>query len=88
MADAILYEKLISENNEKNFQVKLVLSEFRGVTYLSIRKYFLSFDEGFVPSKEGISIPYEMASSYALLDALVDLCSSNETENSKLEHSE
>lgn len=74
----IFYDKIISENEEKGFQVRLTLSEFRGVTYLGLRKYFLSFDDGFVPSKEGISIPYEMSSSFALLDAMVDLCSDNE----------
>ncbi len=78
MSDEILYEKLISENLEKNYQVKLVVSTFKDITYFSIRKYFLSFDEGFVPSKEGISIPFEIASSYAILDCMVDLCSQSE----------
>lgn len=76
--DKILYEKLIDENFEKNFQVKLVVSSFRGTTYLSVRKYFLSFDEGFVPSREGISIPFEMPSSFALLTGLMDICSQAE----------
>ncbi len=78
MDDEILYEKLIAENFEKNYQVKLVVNNFRDKTYLSIRKYFLSFDEGYVPSKEGISIEFEISSSFALLDALVDLCSQSE----------
>lgn len=78
MADSILYEKLISEK-EGDYQVKLVISEFRGTTYLSLRKYFLSFDDGFVPSKEGISIPFEMESSFKLLDGMVDICSDAES---------
>lgn len=78
MSDSVMYEKLIDENFEKNFQVKLVVSEFRDKTYLSLRKYFLSFDEGFVPSKEGISMEFEIASSFALLDAMLDLCSQAE----------
>ena len=80
MSDAILYNKLICENKVegKEYEVRLTLSEFRGVTYLGIRKYFLSFDEGFVPSKEGISIPFEINSSFNLLDAMVDICSEEE----------
>ena len=76
--DKVLYEKLISENQEKFFQVKLVLSSFRGTAYLSVRKYFLSFEGEYVASKEGISIPFEMASSFNLLDGMVDLCSQAE----------
>lgn len=78
MADSILYEKLIDQNNDKNYQVKLVVSDFRDKTYLSLRKYFLSFDEGFIPSKEGISMEFEITSSFALLDAMIDICSQAE----------
>lgn len=78
MADDILYEKLISQNDVKNYQVKLVVSRFRDIIYLSIRKYFLSFDEGYVPSKEGISMEFEMASSFALLQGMLEICSDAE----------
>lgn len=77
--DKVLYEKLISENFEKNYQVRLVVSSFRGVNYLSLRKYFLSFDEGFIPSKEGISMVFEIDSSFKLLDGMVDICSDAES---------
>jgi hypothetical protein len=80
--DKVLYEKLISENLEKNYQIKLVVSSFKGNTYLSLRKYFLSFDSGFVASKEGISMPFEMASSFNLLDGMIDLCSQSESAES------
>ncbi len=76
MSDEILYEKLISE--KPDYQVKLVVSVFRDVTYLSLRKYFLSFDEGFVPSKEGISMEFQIDSSFALLDGMIDLVSQAE----------
>ena len=60
-------------------QVRLVVSSFRGVNYLSLRKYFLSFDEGFIPSKEGISMVFEIDSSFKLLDGMVDICSDAES---------
>ena len=69
----IVYEKIIAQNDEKAFQIRLVVSEFRDKYYLSFRKYFLSFDEDFVPSKEGISIEYEMDSSLRLLEGMLDV---------------
>ena len=44
-----LYEKLIFENEEKGFQYKLTVSEFREVQYLHVRKYFLSYEGEYVP---------------------------------------
>jgi hypothetical protein len=73
MADEILYEKLISNNDIKEYQLKLVISEFKGINYLSLRKYFLSFDEDYIPSKEGISMEYEMDSSLNLLAAMLEV---------------
>ena len=42
MDTPVLYERLIEENMEKGFQVKLVVNEFRDVIYIHLRKYFLS----------------------------------------------
>ena len=41
MDSNILYERLIEENIEKGFQVKLVVNDFKEVTYIHLRKYFL-----------------------------------------------
>lgn len=75
MSDQPLYEKIIHENEEKGFQLRLVINEFKGVEYLHIRKYFLSFDNGYQPTKEGISMPLSISNSYALLDGLAEICS-------------
>ena len=50
-----IYEKMIQETEHE--QVKLVINTFRGVEYISIRKYYLDFDEEFKPSNQGITIP-------------------------------
>lgn len=68
----------IYENLDKGQQINVTISNFRGVDYLGIRKYYLSFDEGFVPSKEGVSIPYELVSSLELLKALLSILPLNE----------
>lgn len=76
----LLYEKVISENLDKGFQVRLVVSVFRDVEYMHIRKYFLSFDGDFIPSKEGISVPLTIQNSYALLEGFAEICSGIESE--------
>ena len=62
----ILYERLIEENMEKGFQVKLVVNEFRDVIYVQLRKYFLSYEGDWVPSREGISIPASIENIHSL----------------------
>ena len=86
MSEAPLYEKVISENLEKGTQLRLVVNDFRDVQYLHLRKYYLSYDEGFMPTKEGISIPATISSVYALLDGLVEICSFEESIDSITKH--
>lgn len=86
MSDKPLYEKILSENMEKGSQLRLVVSEFKGTEYLHIRKYFLSYDEGFVPTKEGISMPATISSIYALLDGLIEICSYEESIDAVSKH--
>lgn len=74
-----LYEKLIFENEEKGFQYKLTVSEFREVQYLHVRKYFLSYEGEYVPTKEGASIPATIQNIFALLDGLIEICASEES---------
>jgi len=83
---AILYEKVISENLEKGFQVRLVVNIFRDIEYIHVRKYFLSFDGDWVPSKEGISIPLTIQNSYALLEGFAEICSGIEEVECLSEH--
>lgn len=86
MDDALLYEKVISENAEKGTQLKLVLSTFRDVEYVHFRKYYMSYDSGYLPTKEGISFPANIPSIYALLDGLIELCANAEGIDSIVEH--
>ncbi len=81
-----LYEKIISENPEKGTQLRLVVNEFREVQYLHLRKYFLSYDDGYVPTKEGASMPATIAGIYALLDGLIEICSYEESIDSINKH--
>lgn len=80
MDSNILYDKLIEENMDKGFQVRLVVNEFRDVVYIQLRKYFLSYEGEWIPSREGISIPASFENIRAMLDGLLDVCASAEGE--------
>lgn len=77
--DEPLYEKLIYENPDKGYQYRLVVSEFREVQYLHLRKYFQTYEGDFVPSKEGATIPVTIDNVFALLDALVEITAAEES---------
>lgn len=78
MDSELLYEKTLFENEEKGFQYRLTASRFREVEYLHIRKYFLSYEGNWVPSKEGAALPATLQNTFALLDGLIELCSKTE----------
>ena len=68
-----IYEKMIQETEHE--QVKLVINTFHGVEYISIRKYYLDFDEEFKPSNQGITIPIDMENTRNLFQGLVEILS-------------
>lgn len=72
------YERIIYENEPKAYQLRLVVNEFRGVQYLHLRKYFLSYEGTYVPSKEGVSMEAGIANIYSLLDGLLEIVSKEE----------
>jgi hypothetical protein len=81
-----LYDKLIYENMEKGYQLRLVVSDFRGIQYLHIRKYFLSYEGEWTASKEGISMAASITNTFALLDGLIEICSKEESIDSISKH--
>ena len=78
MSEAVEYEKLIYEDMNKFLQLRVVVSEFREVDYLHIRKYFLSYENEWLPSKEGVSMPVTIDNIIKLTDAMLDLCATAE----------
>lgn len=80
MDENIHYSKLIEENMDKGFQVRFVINDFKDVTYFQLRKYFLSFEGEWVPSREGVSIPASIENIKAMLDGLLDVCAQAEGE--------
>ena len=78
MSDAVHYEKLIYENTDKFYQLRLTVNEFRDKYYVNIRKYFLSYESEWIPSKEGISMEASMGNISALLEGLLEIVSNEE----------
>ena len=68
-----IYEKIIQETDHE--QVRLVISIFRDIEYISLRKYYLDFDEEWKPSNQGISIPIDMENTRNLFQGLVEILS-------------
>ena len=73
-----LYEKTIYENETKAYQLRLVVNEFRGVQYIHLRKYFLSYEGEYLASKEGVSMEAGISNIYSLLDGLLEIVSHEE----------
>ena len=80
------YEKLVYENEAKGYQLKLVVNEFRGVQYVHLRKYFLSYEGEYVASREGVSMEASMDNILSLLDGLMEICSYEETSDTVFKH--
>lgn len=78
MDSNILYDKLVEENMDKGYQIRLVVNEFKEVIYIQLRKYFLSYEGEWVPSREGISIPASIENIHAMLYGLLDICAKAE----------
>lgn len=81
MDDNIHYNRLIDENMDKGFQVRLVVNEFKGTDYIQLRKYFLTYEGDWQASREGISIPATIENIYGILDGMLDICSQAEGED-------
>lgn len=62
-------------------QYRFSVSEFRESYYLSVREWYLDFDEEWKPSKNGFTMPYNLASVSKLFAALAQLLADAEVLN-------
>lgn len=82
----LLYEKLLFENEEKAFQYRLTISDFRDVQYLNVRKYFLTYEGEWLPSSEGATFPATISNIKAMLDGLLEIISAEEAKEEVQEY--
>jgi hypothetical protein len=76
-----LFEKVINYDQEKEIQIRLTVSTFRGVEYLSLRKYYLDFHEEWKPTPDGISMPITIENSRELFVGLTEILSLAESKS-------
>lgn len=81
-----LYEKLIYDNQDKFYQLRLTCNEFKGKTYLNVRKYFQTYLGDYQASREGVSMEASLDNIFALLDGLMELVSKEESRSLVLKH--
>ena len=70
-----LFERVINYDREREIQIRLTVSTFRGVEYLSLRKYYLDFHEEWKPTPDGISMPITIENSRELFIGLTEILS-------------
>lgn len=83
-----VYEKVIHYDEQKEVQIRLTISLFRGVEYLHLRKYYLDFDEEWKPTPEGVAMPLDFDNSRNLFSGLVEILSLAESKEIIEEHFE
>lgn len=71
-----IYSKIISSGEFT--QVRLSISEFRGTEYLSLREYYLDFDEEWRPTDRGITLPLDLDITMELFRGMSEILSLKE----------
>lgn len=78
MDDTVEYSIIIHENLAKAEQVRLTLSTFKDTYYISLRKYYLSFEGEYLPSSDGVTLPATFEVMTNLINGVIDLAADNE----------
>jgi hypothetical protein len=76
-----VYEKIIHYDEAKEIQVRLVVSTFRGIEYLHLRKYYLDFTEEWKPTPEGVAMQLDFNNSRELFSGLIEILSLAESKS-------
>jgi len=70
-----MYERVIHYDEEKQLQIRLTVSSFRGVEYLHLRKYYMDFNEEWKATPEGVAMQLDFNNSRELFAGLVEILS-------------
>ena len=81
-----VYEKIVHYDEDKETQVRLTVSTFRGIEYIHLRKYYLSFEEEWCPTPDGIAFPLDFNNSRELFTGLQEILSLAESKELIEEH--
>tara|TARA_B100001248_G_C27385650_1_gene459515 strand:+ start:1873 stop:2175 length:303 start_codon:yes stop_codon:yes gene_type:complete len=81
-----VYEKVVHYDEDKETQIRLTVSTFRGIEYIHLRKYYLSFEEEWCPTPDGIAFPLDFNNSRELFTGLLEILSLAESKELIEEH--
>lgn len=70
-----IYERIIHTDEVKGDQVRLTVNTFRGVEYISLRKFYLDFHEEWKPTRDGVTMPIDFTNSRELFIGLTEILS-------------
>ena len=82
------YSRIVHVDRDGTTQIRLTVNTFRGVEYLHLRKYYQSFEEEWLPTKDGVAMPLDLTNSYELFTGLVEILSLAESRDRVLEYFE
>ncbi len=71
--------KIILENEAKGIQYRWTISQFRDKFYIGIREWYVGFEGEWLPTRNGITMPYELHVCSRLFDAFYEILSTAET---------
>ena len=71
------YYRIIS--NKSDSQIRLTINTFRDVEYISIREYYMDFDEEWQPSNKGITFPLSIPVTQELFIGFLEILSLEES---------
>ena len=71
---------------KEDAQIRLSINTFREVDYISLREYYLDFDEEWQPTKKGITLPLTIPITRELFAGLVEILSLEESKSILKDH--
>ena len=73
-----LIDEVIWEDGSE--QLRFTVSEFRGKMYISLRYWYLTFEEDWAPTTKGVTLPYTPDTVTYLVEAFSKILSKTENE--------
>lgn len=73
-----LIDEVIWEDGSE--QLRFTVSEFSGKMYLSLRYWYLTFEEDWAPTTKGVTLPYNPDTVTYLVEAFSKILSKTENE--------
>jgi hypothetical protein len=84
MSDDETFYRVIHVKDDS--QIRLTINNFRGVDYISLREYYMDFDEEWQPTAKGVTMPLSIPITRELFIGLVEILSLAESKDILQEH--